>query len=1172
MAAVLAKTHNPKSLQTMLYSGVVLIVISMLFLGREQQSASFVVQAFTVLFAPAFFYVAGAAVWRYLRLVLAAPGLIATGAWLIGVGLIHLYDKRVLLPENVQPYYWLIASVISAILITQTGRRVWIWMLVPLVPLTQVNALWATMSAFGVEVRYMPALSFMLVLAWWEVAARNERWTAVYRTSAVVLTIVLLLFTMWLPLSTPESRMITWGMGALMIAVLGLRHGWVRMGPLAIALLTCATIWGLPRYWWPMAWLALAAVTVIFIERVSTKDEKSKDGKALEISRALALLLSGFAALFAQVSTFFGAPMSPVINMLVVFGAGALMITIGWRHQRLLAVHIGLWLLATAWALLYFIALPSSGMFGLWLALLAAFALLVAGVISSRSKDKYKEAHTLGDTLTRWPLADLIIGLSTIIMLWSALNITAIPAGILTVTISIVVGIWLAAGLFYRLPVLLHAALWIAPLPYALILLIVAPAIWTVPLMGVAWQVLGIVYLVLGHSLVRRRPAILAPFFIVGYALIGFGLSLAIQNNILLPLSLGLVIVASIGTSAAVILNYHPVWSWFIAGVVPAHRFPFAYQSFNHFFLLLSAWLSAIWLYLILGETGLPLARQGIFLVVFAAAWFVLGRMLSNLPGVVGWPVMGAGWLLWLIGLIDVFFSPNEAIITVIVGLAISGEALRRSRAIYWIPVFILQVFFTVLQVAWMFELPSWFLLLVVGVALGIGGIVADRSQSWAARITASMGALLVLSLWLGHHGTASLIGLIALAFVGLVVYWRWQWLLALYVGLTMLLLQAGFLSDWRVLLVFGTAHLIVGLHLVKKLRPRRYRTLQTMFIHERDWASPFLWLGTLVSVAGIVLVKWPLGRPEPEPALFIFGATIAVAIFTAKMRVRNLAYLPLALASAGLTMHIIWLSKQPFSMMGGLFSNFNTTLSVIAVILTGLCGYALQNPRHVPRSLRWWIRPLLRTSLFIGLISLALLVTLNSLYHYHYDHAMIIINGVLLTAWAWLTYTRRRQVAELLFALLVSGCLWLMVTQGLHVNNALIYSVPAGIGLLFLARIIRRPENTFLEIAGVLFLLVGASAGINLSNPLSLPTVILIAHVVCLLVYGYLAGRRIPFMIAAVVISGGVIGIAAKINLWLIPLASGLMLLTATIVLEAQREMVESWLQQWRGRWQQWT
>ncbi len=366
-----ALTRRDTSLQLSLYSGIALIVLSMLFLGRQQASDSFLVQAITVLAAPAIFYGVGILISHYLRAPLAAPGIVATGAWLVGVGLIHLYDKRGLLPAELQPYYWLGASLFAGALITVTGHRVKIWLLAPLVPLAQINAMWATMSAFGLAVEWMPALSFGLVLIWWELPLKNERWTGIYHVSAVFLTLFLLVFSLWLPVPTARTLMTTWGAGALLIAVLGLRHGWARLGPLTIAMLVCASIWGLPAAGWPLAWLGLAAVTAILIERMTN----SKDRKAVELSLALAVLLCGAAAFFAETAPlFFHIQAAAPIPVLI--SAGILLLWLGWRRDLRAATHAGLWLSASAWGTLYFVVAPTSGTYGLWLTLFAVGALL----------------------------------------------------------------------------------------------------------------------------------------------------------------------------------------------------------------------------------------------------------------------------------------------------------------------------------------------------------------------------------------------------------------------------------------------------------------------------------------------------------------------------------------------------------------------------------------------------------------------------------------------------------------------------------------------------------------------------------------------------------------------------------------------------------------------------
>src|SRR5258708_36810557 len=69
-----------RTLQLSLSSGIDLIVLSMLFLGRDLHSTSFIVQAASVLAVPLVFYAIGLLVYRYLDAPLAAPGIVATGA------------------------------------------------------------------------------------------------------------------------------------------------------------------------------------------------------------------------------------------------------------------------------------------------------------------------------------------------------------------------------------------------------------------------------------------------------------------------------------------------------------------------------------------------------------------------------------------------------------------------------------------------------------------------------------------------------------------------------------------------------------------------------------------------------------------------------------------------------------------------------------------------------------------------------------------------------------------------------------------------------------------------------------------------------------------------------------------------------------------------------------
>lgn len=1164
---VISKPQHTKTLQLTLYTGVALIVISMLFLGRQQQSASFAAQAFTVLVVPAFFYAVGALVGRYLHTPLAAPGLIGTGAWLVGVGLIHLYDQRSLLPEVLQPYYWFGASVLAGILISLTGHRVRIWMLVPLVPLVQTNAIWAIMGALGVQVQWMPALTFLLVLIWWEAPLKDERWTTIYRASGVLLTLFVLLFSLWLPLMTRTTLLVTWAAGAGLVAFLGLRHGWARMGPLTIIILACASIWGLSITIWPLAWVILALVTVIFIEHMTQREEKGKDSKTLEISEALAVLLSGAAALVAQLSnTFAGAP--PFILLMVLTGAGVLTVFLGWRRSLLTAMHIGLWLLASAWAMLYFIAVPTSNTFGLWLALFASCALLVERLLAS-GKDKLKTRRTLTEAVVRWPVADLVIGLSAAIILWASIHILTVPPDVLAITCSIVVGLWIAAGLFYRLPILLHVALWIAPLPYALLLIIAAPGIWSLALTGFEWQLLGVIFLIIGHSLFRYRPAILAPFFIVGYVLVGFGFTMTAVNGALVPISLLLVILVCIGTSIAVIADFHPIWSLFVAWILPRHRFPYAYQHFNHLFLFLSAWLAAVWLHLILSSTEMPLYRQGVFLVGFAGLWFALGRALSRLPGVVGWTVSSAGWFMWLIGLIEVFFSPPEAVITMILGLVVSGEALRRSRSLYWIPIFIVQIFFTILQLSWMLSLSGSLLLMGAAIAASAGGMIAERRYPQAGRISAITGGLLALGVSFLHPDIYNLLALNILAIVGMVCYRRWQWLCVVYAGLGVLAFQNHGRWDWVQGLILGLLHIVGATERIRLARPKRYRTLNMMLFQEWDWASPILWVGLgLITVSGYQGLSniW-----RNDNAIAIPGLISLVLIYSAaRLPVRHLANVAVAGVSITFFITLANLTRYPSS-IGNSLITLTIIFAALGLIIRWKCVDAVRQlrPFNNMRWVIWWLRPLLGASAFLNIVSLVVLVLMGNVYHA--DSILRIINALVLTAYPALIYMQRRKLEWLGMSVVLAGYTWVLLANAIGINSQLAYTLPVGLGLLALARFIRTAHYSLLEGSGTALLIVSGLMMLDMQNLLSVPLVYLGVILIGLAVYGYVAGRRIPFIAAGIVIGSGAFWMVVRVNFWLIPLGAGLVLLTLTILTEARGEQMAQWLQSWQGRWRSW-
>ncbi|MBI5957100.1 MAG: hypothetical protein HY866_00090 [Chloroflexi bacterium] len=1157
---------SQKTLKLSLYSGIMLIVISMLFLGREVKTSPFLMQLGLAILTPASFYIIGALVYRQLNAPLAAPGIVATGAWLVVIELVHFYDRRAQLPRVAEDYYWLLASLLAAVIVTLTAYRARIWLLVPLVPLAQINATWAVMSATGLSIAWWPVFSFLLVLAWWEMPLHDQEWRQAYRVSAVLLEVFLLIFSYWLPIKTEHSMLITWAACALLVAILALRHGWINLGPLAMVLLACAAAWGLPLVWWPLAWLVIGVGMVIFIEQLARHEVESHT-LALELSTALAVLLSGLAALLAKTAMFIGSPLAPLVVIPVLAASGSLMIWIGRRRELNTAQHAGLWLLAAAWGELYFALFDTSEGYGLWLSLLAVVALLTERLLLTWNRGKRKTTYSVREVVARWPLADLVIGLTVLIVLWSGFTSVDLPATdplIVAVTVAIVVGVWLVAGLVYRMPVLIHVALWLAPLPYTLMLILLAPHLATLQLFGLALQFLAMIYLLIGHLLHRQRPAVLAPFFVAGYIQLGLGLTMTLSQPMLLIVALMVVVIVCFVTSLIVILGGHPAWDVAVARLIPPDRRPYAYRHVHQLFVFLTAWLLAIWLYLMLGAAAFSPARQGIILVLMSSAWIVLGRLLPRLPGVVGWPVYAAGWFMWFTGLLLVFFAPPEAIITAIFGLALSAEALHRSKAIHWMPVFILQILFSVLQVAWMIDLPGHSLLLAVTMGLCLAGMVYDRPERQAGTITALTGGGLSLLIWLVRIDPITTLGISLLALAALLRYRRCELGLVFHSTLALLLLITfGLALHWRIFLLAGGLQLVIGLLLVIWTRPRRFRTLHALLFKEFDWASSFLWIGGVSFMAGI----WSGWLSASEMTLPLVVVGIALAGCTLWLHVPRLPYLPLIILTAAFLLHVDSLVGQPFQQAGSAIAAYGVWIAAFVLAIQTLVTMAVRDhwPINRARWLVWWIRPLMNTSIFLGFVGVP--VTFISLL-YPIQTIWFVFSMLLFSLSCLILFRREGRLMWLVFAVGLVWTAWLVMLSRLGLSGLQWHTIPFGLLMLIMARAVRRIDPGFTELLAVGMMLYGAAIDVNLRGGVfSLAGLIAALQLIGLFVYGYRAQRPTPLAITLSIGAGGLLWMILKINLWLIPLFAGVLLLAVAVLLEVERARVERWWIDWQRR-----
>lgn len=1160
-----ADTAPPISMQRMLYSGVLLTTISTLFLMRDLAGEPFGLQMLIVLMFPALFYGLGMLVYRYLDAPLAAPGIVGTGAWLVVVGLIHLFEQRYLLPEAIQSYYWGTAAMLTAVLITATGHRIRIWFMLPLVPLVQINAMWALMYTAGINLVWWAALSFGLVLVWWEMPHPNERWRNTYRTSALLLSGFLLYISLWLPVDTQLTWLSAWGAAAFVVTIIALRHGATQLGPLVLVMLVAASLLGTPPTWFPMIWLVIAAVAILFSERDVVQPIR-------DMTIALAVLLSGAAAGAVKVlPLIYGIPIHPAGGIGVLFGAGLLLGWLGFRRGIVVSAHISLWLIAGGWSELYFIGLGDTNSFGLWLTFLPAIALLVERIITSGQRVKAKGDAKVIDTMTRLPLADLIIGLSAIILLWTALNISDIHPVTSSITLLLVVGIWTMTGLVYRLAVFIHLALWVAPIPYALLLWQTVPFARSLPMTGVLWQLLGLVFVLMGHLLRKPRPSIVAPFFMVGYVLLGFGMTFT-QGDLFL-VSLGLAMVVSVLTSASVLADQHPVWTAIISRLISPEQRPYAFDNVHNAFTLLSAWLSGIWIYLMLEQTLLSFSQRGLVLVLLSAVWIMLGRLLPAVRPVVGWHIYSAGWFLWCTGLVQIFFSPAEAVITAVLGLAISGEALHRSRgARYWLPVMVLQIAFSAMQAAYLLSLsPSGVLMFVLTGVSAVGIWFDDRQFG---RITAGSAALFAVIVWRLYP--ENLIGALCMFMLALLAAWRyrqWWWAFPVYLPLGTIAFQLEWTITPQNLLTIGCLHLLLGGVLLQTQRPQRTRRLNETWFNQLDSATPFLWIGTALVVDNGF---WLVFRHPSLLDTYLLVLTGLFAMGALVLGIRELSGWSLTSLGA-----VFLVSAAHSAEMGTNFETIHNSLvglattAVVGGLVIRTASMTAVRKRYPFKRMRrwvWWLRPSFKLANFLVAMTYPLMIT-SLAYVGEINHLTFVVLGGLVTLYTALCFSNTRHVYWMLLTVLSGSAVWGMGLAMLGWFEPHLFALPAALLFLLGAQWIRHGDGKLLEIMGSIIPLF--LAALHVLNAFSTSGSLRFAYagglIVLLAGYGVLVGRRIPFTLAAGAIVLGALVYGVRVNVWLVVLVGGVGLMGSALLIEVQRERIDDWLQRANTVWGTW-
>jgi hypothetical protein len=189
----------------------------------------------------------------------------------------------------------------------------------------------------------------------------------------------------------------------------------------------------------------------------------------------------------------------------------------------------------------------------------------------------------------------------------------------------------------------------------------------------------------------------------------------------------------------------------------------------------------------------------------------------------------------------------------------------------------------------------------------------------------------------------------------------------------------------------------------------------------------------------------------------------------------------------------------------------------------------------------------------------------------YHVSPIVKLSNGLLVAAYVVLVYVQQRRLISLWIAVGIIAYTWLIALAALEMSNLLWQTLLPGLLLIILAQMKANSQHTVMESSGIVLILIGAAAGVDRAQLISTASLPLALVVIGLVVYGYIVGRHVPFATGLALIAGGVVYTIAKINVWLIPLAGGLVLMLGTLVVEVQRERVEQFVTAWTTRWKAW-
>jgi hypothetical protein len=374
--------------------------------------------------------------------------------------------------------------------------------------------------------------------------------------------------------------------------------------------------------------------------------------------------------------------------------------------------------------------------------------------------------------------------------------------------------------------------------------------------------------------------------------------------------------------------------------------------------------------------------------------------------------------------------------------------------------------------------------------------------------------------------------------------------------------------QNGSVWLAVGLAHLIGGGELLRVIRPPRFRTLKSALSIELDWATPFLWIGSLC--VGIAFKITFDGRQSSEIMSAMFVTAGVISGLTLRLKIARLPYIPALLTSLGLLIVGVKLFDQYYDRAVSTLLGYGLILAIGATLIRIGAYYLL---RHTEVRLRfsilvWWIRPILTVSTGFAGLSSILLVTLSGL---HGSYPLLkIATGVCLAIYAVSVFAHTKRLGWLWVALGLTWYTWANLLWQFGLTSVVWQTLPLGAAVMLMGKCFY-PKTPGFDLIGCAVLLGGTGVSLDKSNLVSLLGLVLVLHVFGLGVYGYMAGRRIPFSLGMLSFCTGLLYAIARLNIWFIPLGGGIVLMMGALLIEVRHASIEYWLNGWRSRWQTW-